>query len=72
MVVRVVVTALESAPSDTEESSDSSRKHKGHILKPIPGRRVEGSSGWEVSENEVKIHMNYKNLRPRILIAEQA
>lgn len=45
-VVRVVVTALESAPPDTAESSDSSSEHRSHILELKPVRRVLDLQHW--------------------------
>lgn len=48
-VVRVVVTALESAPPDTAESSDSSRIHRSHILKPTPGKTEVGETAQPCS-----------------------
>lgn len=69
LVVRVVVTALESAPPDTAESSDSSKTHRSHILKPTPERRVEGDIKWEVVASEWKIHRTDRIIRARICVA---
>ncbi len=52
---------MESAPPDTAESSDSSRTHRSHILKPTPERRVERDIRWEV--NKLKIHRNDRIIR---------
>lgn len=56
LVVSVVVTALESAPTVTAESSDSSRTHRSHIFKPTPDKRIEVGIRWEVDANEMKSH----------------
>lgn len=56
LVVRVVVTALESAPPDTAESRDSSRTPRSHILKRMPGKTVDGDISWEVVSNERSNH----------------
>lgn len=70
-VVRVVVIALESAPADTAESSNSSTKHRSIILKLTPERRVEGDSRWEVVANEFKILTNDKIMRARICVTKR-
>lgn len=56
LVVRVVVTALESAPPDTAESRDSSRTPRSNILKHIPLKKVDGDVRWEAVSNEMRNH----------------
>lgn len=70
-VVRVVVIALESAPADTAESSNSSTKHRSLILKLTPERRVEGDGRWEVVANAFKILTNDKIMRARICVIKR-
>ncbi len=72
LVVRVVVTALESAPSDTAESSNSSRKRRSHIFKPTPGGREEGGKGLKMVPNKFKVDMSDRKIRARISVTEQA
>lgn len=40
LVVRVVVTALESAPADDALTRENSRAHRSHILTPMPGEKM--------------------------------
>lgn len=56
LVVRVVVTAFESAAPDTagsSESSDSSRADRSRVLKPRPGEMVVRNIRWQKVANEV-------------------
>lgn len=70
LVVRVVVTALESAPPDTAESRDSTRTPCNHILKCMPGKTVNGDVAWEVVSNEMRNHLNKKIIGKRIFDTE--
>ena len=45
LVVRVVVTAFESALPDTNDSMDSRDTHSNHILRRVPVREGVKSSG---------------------------
>lgn len=57
MVVRVVVTALESAPPDAADSSDSSRTQRSHILMPTPEGRAEGSVANELEGKRNSVYI---------------
>lgn len=59
LVVRVVVTALESVPPDTAESSDSSRNHRSRILKPVSEKTAVENIRWEGEASEVKKKLSH-------------
>jgi len=54
-VVRVVVTALESASPDTADSSDSSRTPRSRILTPTPERREKAAAANESERHRTRV-----------------
>lgn len=67
LVVRVVVTAFESAPPDAAESSESSTIHRSHILKPTPEGTEELGSEAKDFHIAVKVEIKINSVNDSII-----
>lgn len=68
LVVRVVVTAFESAPPDAAESSESSTIHRSHILKPTPEGTEELGSVAKDFHIAVKVELKINSVNDSIIL----